>query len=195
MKSGIYIIKNLVNNKVYVGSSIDLSSREYKHFWMLNKGIHDNQYLQKSYNKYGSSSFIFEIVKYCDYSKLIEDENNFIDFYQSNNLDYGYNLAKVNDFRRNTYNDVVKLKLSLHNLEKNGNFKTFSLTNILTNEELVFNTLFDAANYLIDNGFAKGSPRNVRMKISTSLRGVKVDNGSRGSIRKTCYKHKFKIIN
>lgn len=195
MNSGIYIIKNTLNNKIYVGSSVDLSNREYKHFWMLNKGLHDNQYLQKSYDKYGRESFIFEIVEYCDVNELIENENKFIDLYKSNILENGYNLAKVNEFRRNTYNDVVKLKLSKYNLRKNGNMTAFSLTNIFTNKEFVFDSLFEAANYLIENNFAKGKSRNVRMKLSQSLRGIKVNNGSNGSIRKTCYKHKFNIIN
>jgi len=65
-----------------------------------------------------------------------------------------------------------------------------------TNEGFIFDSLVDGANYLIKNGFTKGNPRNVRMKISNSLRGVKVNNGknNNGSIRKTCYNHKFKII-
>ena len=57
--------------------------------------------------------------------------------------------------------------------------------------------MVDAANYLIDNGFTNGTPRNVRMKLSVALRGKKINNGknNNGSIRKTCYKHKFEIIN
>ena len=78
---------------------------------------------------------------------------------------------------------------------KNGNFSKFSLTNIETNEEFIFDSLVDGANYLIKNGFTKGKPNHVRMKLSNSLRNKKVNNGGSGSIRKTCYKHKFKIIN
>jgi len=71
------------------------------------------------------------------------------------------------------------------------------LTNILTKKEIEFNNLVEAANYLIENGFANGKPRNVRVSLSNSLRGIKLNNGknNKGSIRKTCYKHKFKIIN
>ena len=195
MNCGIYKITNTKNNKVYIGSSVNLSSREYKHFWMLNKGIHDNEYLQKSYNKYGKDIFVFEIVDYCEPTELIERENKFIALHESNNLNKGYNLASVNEFRRNTFNDEVKIKLSKCNLNKNGNINKFSLTNIDTDEEFIFETLVDGANYLISNGFAKGKPKNVRMKLSYSLRGIKVNNGHNGTIRKSCYKHKFKIIN
>ena len=162
---------------------------------MLDKGKHDNEYLQKSYNKYGKDSFIFEIVEYCEVNELINKENEFILKYESNKLSKGYNLAIVNEFRRNTFNDEVKTKLSKHNLIKNGNINNFMLINIKTGEEFIFNTLVDGANYLIENGYSNGIPRNVRQKLSSSLRGKKINNGYNGSIRKTCYKHEFKLIN
>ena len=195
MMSGIYLIKNTVNNKIYIGSSINLINRNYKHFWMLRKGIHDNNHLQNSYNKHGESSFIFEVLEHCSSEELILKENYYISKYKSNIIDFGFNLATVNDFRRNTFNEEVKVKLSKHYLNKNKNFSKYSLTNMLTNEIFIFDSLVDGANYLIENGFAKGKPRNVRMCISNCLRGIRLDNGHKGSIRKTCYKHKFQIIN
>jgi group I intron endonuclease len=197
MGCGIYMIKNIIDSKIYIGSSVNIDSRKYKHFWMLNKKIHDNKYLQNAFNKFGESNFIFEIIENCDETNIIERENFYIEFYKSSKSDFGYNLATVNEFRRNTYNSEVKRKLSIHNLKKNSNFILFILENIFTNEIKTFDNLVDASNYLIENGFAKGNPRNVRMKISNSLRGKKVNNGknNNGSIRKTCYKHKFKIIN
>ena len=195
MGCGVYKITNTINNKVYIGSSINVIDRQYKHFWMLDKGIHDNNHLQNSYNKNGKGSFSFEVVEFCTSETLVDRENYFINKYKSNDITNGYNMATVNEFRRNTFNDEVKVKLSKHNLVKNGNFKKFSLTNIETNEEFIFESLVEGANYLIKNGFTKGKPKYVRMKLSSSLRGVKVDNGNNGSIRKTCYKHKFNIIN
>lgn len=195
MGCGIYKITNEVNNKVYVGSSLNIKNREYKHFWLLRNGKHDNSFLQNSFNKNSELKFKFQIIELCNSSELIDRENYYIDLLKSNFPEFGYNLAKVNEFRRNTYNDEVKRKLSKYNLQKNSNFNLFYLKNILSNEIKTFDNLVDAANYLIENGFAKGKPRNVRMSISNSLRGVKVNNGYKGSIRKTCYKHEFKIIN
>jgi hypothetical protein len=197
MNSGIYKITNLVNNKIYVGSSVNLTERKSKHFWMLKKGIHDNKYLQTSFKKYGEENFSFEIIEYCDTCDLVIRENFFILKYNSNNLSYGYNLALVNDSRRNIYNDEVKLHLSKINQIKNKNFSSFSLTNIQNGEIIIFDNLFDAANYLINNGFTKSNPRYVRMKLSLCLRGKKFNNGSKnkGSIRKTFLKHEFNIIN
>jgi group I intron endonuclease len=147
MSCGIYKIKNIKNDKIYIGSSINLENREYKHFWMLNKNIHDNNHLQNSFNKFGKDCFNFEIVEICNFDELIDKENLYITKYKSNIVEYGYNLATVNEFRRNTYNDEVKIKLSKYNLEKNGNFNKYSLINIETNEEFIFESLVDGANY------------------------------------------------
>ena len=71
MGCGIYIIENIDDKKVYIGSSVNLENREYKHFWMLGKGIHDNNHLQNSFDKFGLDSFKFSIIEECDESLLI----------------------------------------------------------------------------------------------------------------------------
>ena len=195
MNIGIYKILNKSNNKVYIGSSIVLNKRKYKHFWMLRKDIHPNIYLQKSYNKNGVEMFEFEIIELCEENDLIFRENHYINYYRSNEMEFGYNLALVGNSRRNIVSDEVKMKLSKHNQNKNGNFYKFSLTNIISEEIFIFDTLIDGANYLIKNGFANGQSKNVRMTISNCLRGVKVNNGHKGSVRKTIYKHLAKVIN
>ena len=195
MNSGIYKILNKTNNKVYIGSSIHLNNREYKHFWMLRNSIHDNKFLQNSFNRDGLDNFVFEIIEFCGHSSLVDRENYYIDYYKSNNSDFGYNMAKVNEFRRNTYNDDVKLNLSKSNLKKNGSILRFNLIEIDGNKVSMFDNLFEAARYLINGGFTNGSERNVRQKISQALRGKKINNGYNGSIRKTIYKHYFETIN
>lgn len=195
MGCGIYKIENIINNKIYIGSSIEFSVRLMKHKYMLRSNTHYNEYLQNSYNKYGENAFSFELIEECDEINLINRENHYIKKYQSNDLNYGYNLATVNEFRRNNYNDVIKIKNSKFNLEYNGNFIKFKAININTNVEKCFDNLVDAANFLIENGFSKGKPSNIRQKISHTLRGKKVNNGYNGSIRKTAYQHKWIITN
>tara|TARA_R110000868_G_C10688432_1_gene748089 strand:- start:38 stop:742 length:705 start_codon:yes stop_codon:yes gene_type:complete len=63
MGSGIYKIINVVNNKFYVGSSVDLRKRKSKHFSELRHNKHNNKHLQRAWNKYGEDSFIFVIVE------------------------------------------------------------------------------------------------------------------------------------
>jgi group I intron endonuclease len=196
MGCGIYRIINTKNNKIYIGSSVDIKKRKEKHFWMLQKGIHDNKFLQSSYNRDGKENFVFDIIEMCEEKDLVEKENYYILENKSNDMNFGYNLCLVSENRKNRVSNETKIQLSKYNLKKNNNFEKFALINIESGKKILFENLVDAANYLYDNGFTKASLRNIRMKLSDSLRGKEVNCGGKNRcIRKTCYKHKFKIIN
>ena len=63
MPAGIYVIKNTVNDKIYIGCSTMLPRRWKDHKSTLKKGTHDNQYLQKDFEKYGLGAFEFNVIK------------------------------------------------------------------------------------------------------------------------------------
>lgn len=65
MKSGIYKIINVINNKFYVGSAVDFKRRKRLHWWRLRRGDHANKHLQASWNKHGEKAFTFVIVEEC----------------------------------------------------------------------------------------------------------------------------------
>jgi group I intron endonuclease len=65
MKSGIYKIINVINNKFYVGSATDFKRRKRLHWWRLRRGDHANKHLQASWNKHGEKAFTFVIVEEC----------------------------------------------------------------------------------------------------------------------------------
>lgn len=90
-KSGIYKIMNIVNNKIYVGSAVDLRKRKSQHFSNLKNNKHVNKHLQSSYNKHGLENFKFEILEYVkDKEMLIEREQYYID-----TLNPEYNICKI----------------------------------------------------------------------------------------------------
>jgi group I intron endonuclease len=60
--AGIYKITCEKNNKVYIGRSCNLYRRHQDHLYELKRGIHPNQHLQRSYNKYGVEHFTHEIL-------------------------------------------------------------------------------------------------------------------------------------
>lgn len=100
--SGVYQIRNLLNGKIYVGSTYNLTKREYKHFYDLDNNIHSNKHLQYAFNKYKEESFVFEVLEYIGKVKnadkfrecLIDREQYWIDILDVCNLDKGYNINK-----------------------------------------------------------------------------------------------------
>ncbi len=79
VKAGIYQIRALHNNEVYVGSSTNLEKREKDHFRFLKYGTHDNPKLQASYNKYGRDNFVFEVLMFCEPENCLELEQEHFD--------------------------------------------------------------------------------------------------------------------
>lgn len=92
-KSGVYLIRNLQNGKVYVGSATSFKIRWGNHRSDLKHGRHDNQHLQRAWVKYGEASFVFEILEGCFTSRLIEREQHWIDHYRSFDRSMGYNIS------------------------------------------------------------------------------------------------------
>lgn len=63
MARGIYKIINIINNKFYVGSAVDLKRRKTRHFSELRTGKHNNRHLQAAWVKYGEQAFVFVVVE------------------------------------------------------------------------------------------------------------------------------------
>lgn len=142
--SGIYKITNLISNKVYVGSAINLSNRKATHFYKLRNNTHGNSHLQNAYNKYQEENFIFEILEIVDdCSILINAEQKWINEYKNQNIKlyniciiagsrYGINhtnktkrkmsiskLGNKNHFFGRTHTDEIKKRLSIINKTNN----------------------------------------------------------------------------
>jgi group I intron endonuclease len=107
-KSGIYKITNISDNKLYIGSAINLKKRESNHFYDLENNKHHNVHLQRAYNLYGNNNFIFGILEYCPKEFLLIKEQYYID-----TLKPEYNIRK---FAENNlglkYSEESKRKMS-----------------------------------------------------------------------------------
>lgn len=97
MFSGIYYIENLINNKKYIGKSINIREREKYHFRKLKKNKHVNKYLQNSWNRYGKENFSFSVLEECDIENLNEKEKYWINKLNTANKNFGYNLTYGGD--------------------------------------------------------------------------------------------------
>lgn len=82
---GIY--KLTIKSHKYVGSSVDLRKRLNCHIRQLERGVHDNEYLQRCVNKYGLVNLKWEILEIEDskikYADLLEREKYFINLYKA----------------------------------------------------------------------------------------------------------------
>lgn len=91
---GVYKITNIINGKMYIGSSNDVRRRLREHKNDLKNNNHGNEYLQNSYNKYGSNSFDYSIIEIIDNSQmLIEREIYWIKSFNSMDKNVGYNMC------------------------------------------------------------------------------------------------------
>lgn len=102
-KSGVYIITNLINKKIYVGSSINIKLRWANHKSDLRRGTHRNKHLQRAWNKYGEENFNFKILEECDIEGLTREEA----ISKVQNLEQKY-LDSLNPYNINGYNEEKK---------------------------------------------------------------------------------------
>lgn len=60
---GVFQIRNLSNDKVFVGSTMNLDGILNRHEFQLKSGVHANKELQADWSKLGGESFAFEILE------------------------------------------------------------------------------------------------------------------------------------
>jgi hypothetical protein len=109
----IYTIKNKINNKIYIGQTIDLQKRWYKH-QSVSRDQNYNYPLYNSMRKYGIENFEIEIIDQCD--DIFECNNLeelWIERRQSRNKDIGYNISKGGDNKEISEETRQKMSLAM----------------------------------------------------------------------------------
>jgi group I intron endonuclease len=93
----IYIIKNQINGKVYIGkTSKSIEERWKKH--LKNADLKINRRLYDSINKYGRDKFIILEIDFTEDVNLIDEmESWYIYLFRSKNPEYGYNMTYGGD--------------------------------------------------------------------------------------------------
>ena len=96
----IYYIRNLVNEKLYIGSSIHYQQRLLMHYNELTNNKHKNLHLQYSWNKYKEENFEFGILEYIDSNQydnddLREIEQIYMDYFNVCDDAFGYNISET----------------------------------------------------------------------------------------------------
>ena len=105
MKSGIYKITDLRNNKMYIGQAVDLKRRKWRHWCFLHPERYKKSSLSSEINmlihqammeSQKEEDFIFEVIEYCSKEKLGEKE--------------WYYINVFNTFSPNGYNSFSQIK-------------------------------------------------------------------------------------
>lgn len=117
---GIYSITNIINGKKYIGQSVDVKCRLRNHKWSLRHNQHNNDHLQKSFNKYGENCFVFDIVCECEESQLDELERYYISYYNCMDSNYGYNSESGGNLNKHWSDELIQKMKAIRGGENSG---------------------------------------------------------------------------
>ncbi len=119
MKNVIYVIRNVVNGKFYVGSTVDARVRFQAHKRRLKKGTHQSPHLQAAWNKYGEDCFKFEIVASVeDRDELLAVEQVWLDEHAGKTHCYNWAADASAPMRGKKHTSEAVAKMSLKHVPK-----------------------------------------------------------------------------
>lgn len=75
---GVYAIVNVVNGRLYVGSTVDLTRRASQHWRALEDNLHHNRELQYSFTNHGPHAFTFIVLERCSEDQLMAVEQKWL---------------------------------------------------------------------------------------------------------------------
>lgn len=195
MVSGIYEIRNKINNKRYIGSSVNIARRIRIHFWKLRNNNHNNVYLQNAFNKYGESAFESSILECVSKEDLITVEQTWINQYDfESDL---YNLCPIAYCTTNrVVTDETRKKMSTSNARYWKGKKRREETNKKISE-----TLFGRGKPVRQLDKYTGEEINVFPSVASAARSLGVHGGTiskcarKDGIHKSAYGYIWEYVN
>ena len=136
---GIYCIENTINQKKYIGQSIDIYRR-----WKQHQSGTTGCAISTAIVKYGINNFSFKILELCNQQLLNEREVYWIEYYDTYNN--GYNETKGGDNISNRVKtpikaydingNYIKTYESLHEAARENNCSVSQIYNVLQHERI-----------------------------------------------------------
>ena len=120
-KSGLYMWRNLINNKRYIGSSENMHRRFREYFNINHLLKNKSMYICNSLIKHGYSNFSLTILEYCLPDKCLEREGYYWKLFKPE-----YNIAQdpTAPMSGRTHSDESKQIMSeLKKIKNSGSFK------------------------------------------------------------------------
>lgn len=94
--TGIYLVTNNVNRKVWVGQAVGVSGiwgRYQSHLKKFRAGK-NSPHFQAAWDAYGPDAFSWEVLVLCPPEQADAWENHYIAEFKSSDRDHGYNIAE-----------------------------------------------------------------------------------------------------
>ena len=165
--SGIYGLRNRLNNKWYVGQSVNIKSRWKRYKYLMCEG---QPKLYRALLKYGHSAFEENIIEPCGPDKLILDdrETYWVKFY--NSVDNGYNCTE-GGFGSKGHSPSKQTRLKLSTARKGMKFSDEWKKNIgiATSNRIVSE---DTKNKMRKSQTGRIQSKETRNKISNTRKGI-----------------------
>lgn len=137
----IYKIENLVNGKKYIGQTQNYRIRQNAHITKLRRGVHDNDHLQKSFDKYGEENFSIEVLEKCEIKTLDQREEYWINKYNTTDTSLGYNIKfGGNSSRGHKMSVLAKQHMSENHADFSGENNPMygtSLYDVLNEDQII----------------------------------------------------------
>ena len=105
MEIYIYKIQNKINNKIYIGQTINYDKRIDEHIYgRKNTKQHKEQVIDRAIKKYGKNNFSFEKIYTCSsQQEADEKEKKYIKIFNSLKPN-GYNILEGGRYQQGSWN-------------------------------------------------------------------------------------------
>lgn len=152
MNGFIYVIRNTVNSKVYIGQTRTSVEQRWKEH--LRHARYGDQIINRAMRKYGVDKFYIETLEICDISVLDYREIYYIELFDSTDKSKGYNVSiggNTPKFKRKalSISDLINLYVSeqftLEQIAKKYEVSKYIITTELKNAGVTIRDRHDSA--------------------------------------------------
>ena len=191
MNGFIYIIKNTVNSKVYIGqtrTSVEQRWREH-----LRHAQYGDQVINRAMKKYGIDKFYIETLETCDLEDLDYKEMYYIELYNSTDKSKGYNVSiggNTPRFKRKilSISDLINLyinkKFTLEEIAKKFEVSRYIICTELKNAGVIIRDRHESSAKF--NNISKEVLIEYLLKGRTLRSAAKLANIPYSTFRKAC---------
>lgn len=191
MNGFIYIIRNTINNKVYIGQTRTSVEQRWKEH--LRHAQYGKQIINRAMKKYGIDKFYIEMLETCDLEDLDYKEMYYIELYNSTDKSKGYNISiggNTPRFKRKILNisDLINLyinkKFTLEEIAKKSEVSRYIICTELKNAGVIIRDRHEPSAKF--NNISKEVLIEYLLKGRTLRSAAKLANIPYSTFRKAC---------